>query len=118
MSFEKDTRRHAIILAGNKKIDGFMHAADVFDKSRRLATETSVSFKMSKDNPEEVIKTLIEASKQADLHVVACFIVGEPRGVYIDETCQTISTGSHWCLLKDYLAQYGIEYEYKGLSTH
>ncbi len=118
MSSEMKNRKHAIILAGIKKIDSFMHEADVFESSRRLVSETSVSFEMSKDNPEEVIKTLIEAAKKADRYVVACFIVGEPRGIYIDKTCQTISTGTHWCLLKDYLAQYGIEYEYKELFTH
>lgn len=109
----KESRKELVLLSYDSKVDNFMHAADVFEPSRRLVSQKVFSFVMNKDNPESVVENFKKAAEQMGQRVVACFIIGEPRGMFVDTTCQTISTGTHWGLLADFLRGYGIEYTFE-----
>lgn len=109
-----ESKKQLILLSSRKQLDYFMHAFDVFSSSKRLAGVTKLELTVKPDySPERVIKEIVNMARENGSYVVACFIVGEPRGIFVDETCQVISTGTHWGLLKDFLSKYGIEYEYK-----
>ena len=106
---KEDNRVELVLMAGPRQIDKFMHLFDLFDKTKRVCSPTTFTFKMERDNPAEVIKNFILAAEKAEYQVVACFIVGESRGIYVDETCKVYSNGKEWGLMSDFLAQYGIE---------
>lgn len=109
-----ESKKQMILLSSRQQLDHFMHAFDVFSPSKRLAGVTPIELTVKPNySPERVIEGVVNAARENGSYVVACFIVGEPRGIFVDETCQVISTGTHWGLLKDFLAKYGIEYEYK-----
>jgi len=106
-------RNEAIIhvISGPKQLDSMMHAFDVFEPSKRLATLESM--KISYEGPAtlKVRKGIVHAFKQATEqtdHVVAIFFEGDKKSAFIDPTVQTISDGKKFTLLRPILEQYGV----------
>lgn len=106
-----------IVVTGPRKLDEYMHAADVFDPSKHLihvdakGRPTCQRYELTVD-PEkfDLTKTIAvlkeKAAKDADDRLLACFIPGQTGG-WRDETCLTVSTGRNWCLLEPLLRKWG-----------
>ena len=106
-----------IVVTGPRKLDEFMHAADVFDPGKRLihvdaqGRPTCQRYELTVD-PEkfDLAKTITvlkeKAATDADDRLLACFIPGQPGGWY-DDTCRMVSTGKSWCLFERVLEKWG-----------
>lgn len=104
-----------------KQVDDFMHAADLFEPSKRLVEvdrsgrpqHQIFTLTLNHDRPDyphlvEVLKNAIvqEGSKR----VLACFAPGQP-GAWRDSTCTHVSTGTQFMLLDTLLASLGFSFE-------
>jgi hypothetical protein len=90
-----------VALAGEKRIDDFMHAADVFEPSKRLVYV--YTFKTISENKNGLLLKYKKALELSGLKVVAVFELGNLEGAYIDKTVKMISNGHTWSLLSDFL---------------
>jgi hypothetical protein len=106
-----------IVVTGPRRLDEYMHQADLFEPSKRLihvdaqGLPTYQHYELTVD-PEkfELAKTIAalkeKAAEAADDRLLACFTPGQPGGWY-DETCLTVSTGKSWCLFETVLKKWG-----------
>lgn len=97
-----------VIVSGNRGMDDFMHAADVFEPFKALATVHTLDIEFDKEPSQAVINSSLNAIKgwlEKDHRVVAVFSPGCPGG-YVDNTVKTISNGQTWRRLDDVLKSY------------
>jgi hypothetical protein len=96
------------LISGDAFQDAFMHATDVFEPSKRLATPRFFRMELlpHADLPKIVEQFRLSAEKELKVSVVACFAVGTDIG-YIDDTVKTVSDGEKWCLLDEMLLAAG-----------
>ena len=90
-----------VALAGEKRIDDFMHAADVFEPSKRLVYV--YTFKTISENKNGLLLRYKKALELSGLKVVAVFELGNLEGAYIDKTVKMISNGQTWRILSEFL---------------
>lgn len=102
------------MIAGDKFADGFMHAADMFEPSKRLAHPQFLAVTLSPDHAPlaEIVDRLRQAAAEKWI-VVAAFVVGTCIG-YVDETVTLVSNGKTFCTLQEMLEECG----YVAAATH
>jgi hypothetical protein len=106
-------RLTVVVLAGPKKIDQFIHACDVFEPSKCLATPQGFDVSFKGEATPQVKQKVVEGFRKTaesvdDSRVVAVFIPGDPESAFIDTSVKVISDGHHWTLLSDFLRAYRI----------
>lgn len=106
-----------IVVTGPRRLDEYMHQADLFEPSKRLIhvdaqwRPTCQRYELTVD-PEkfDLAKTIAafkkKAAEDADDYLLACFIPGQPGG-WKDDTCRMVSTGKNWCLFETVLKKWG-----------
>lgn len=101
-----------VLLSGSRRIDDFMHARDVFESFRALAEPMVFNLKVTKGaKSERIVACAREAAEKHGHRVVAAFIVGVRKGVFVDKSVRVISSGQRWCLLRDFLSAWGVKEE-------
>ena len=99
-----------VVLSGDKKITGFMQAVDMFEQSKVIAKEWAMTAtkKQNFDAKKCVdgIRSFLEGEMKQN--VAALFIIGYEQDAYVNEKIQSISDGSKWFLLKEWLNGYEI----------
>ena len=89
-------------------MDDFMHAADVFETHKALATVHTCDIEFDKEPSQDVINTsltMIKHTLEKEHRVVAVFSPACPGG-YVDNTVKTISNGRTWRRLDDVIKSY------------
>jgi len=107
------------IIQGDKKINEFMHAADVFEKGKQLGEHQNMNFEITgKDEPnwQEIVDKIFESSSKEFniLFVSIREIDGKtPKESFVrfKEGVQSISNGKQWGLFSDCLNQLGYQCE-------
>lgn len=90
-----------VALAGEKRLDDFMHAADVFEPSKRLVNV--YTFKTTSENKNGLLLRYKDALEKTGLRVVAVFVLGDPENAWVDNTVKMISNGQTWRMLSEFL---------------
>ncbi len=100
-------KQTVVVISGEKRLDDFMHAADVFESFKAVAKVTAYELDTNeKWDPVHTIKCLKEAAENTGQRVVAIFYPGNPAGAYLDTTVKCISDGQQWGMLDKVLAYY------------
>lgn len=95
------------MIAGDKFLDEAMHAFDVFEPFKRLATATLFTLSLSDDaDPQNIIDTFLKTAEEKRMFVAAVFFVGTEIG-FVDETVKLVTDGERFCPLDDMLKAYG-----------
>lgn len=99
-----------IVLSGDKQITGLMQDFDVFEKSKVIAKEWAMTATKKQNFNAKVCVDGIRAILEDEMkqNVAALFIVGYENDAYVNENIQSISDGSKWFLLKNWLKGYGL----------
>lgn len=117
------------VICGDSKITKFMQAADVFEKSKVVASvqKISVEYKEDIDLTIEYAGKIIEKIKEeleeqgqlvVFIHldsIIVDDVVTENMGdipPYINKSIRAISDGEHWIMLHDILERLGVKVQY------
>jgi hypothetical protein len=117
------------VIVGDTDITKLMQAADIFDKSKIIASiqKISVEYKEDVDLTIEYAGNIIEKIKnelEEEGHIVVFIhlesisiddVVTENMGdipPYINKSIRSISDGEHWVMLYDVLERLGVKVEY------
>ena len=99
-----------VVIAGDRKQDEFMHAADMFEPFKRLASIHRVTVTFKPDAlryPCKIVPLLKQAFEERGMIVVAAFVPGELSGAWIDINVKCISSGTNWVMFDQLLASLG-----------
>jgi len=97
------------IIVGEKRMNDFLHAADIFEPFKQYGEVLSMEFELTKSKPN--LAFLIRFKEQLEKHgdvVTALWFARTPEIHYVDWSVKVTSDGKKWAVLKDYLKQFGI----------
>lgn len=95
------------VISGDRAVDSFMHAADMFEKFKRLGNCWSMEVEC--DDPQRVVDRLVEAYKEVNTEVLtASWCAERPECRWVDWSVKAVSDGQRWFMLEPYLKQFGI----------
>lgn len=111
-------KRTLNLLAGDARMDDWMHAADLFEPFKRLVDadgagrprvqRLEVTFEPGRGTEADLEKTvnaIRESSRKGGIRAVAAWFDGGPA--WRDETCRVVSTGHSWVMLDEVLRREG-----------
>lgn len=102
------------VISGPKQMDDMMHAFDMFEPSKALATvktfDLSFVGEASLDDRKKIVQAMKQAAEAGETpeRVVAAFIFNDPETAYIDLTVKCISDGRKFQLLEPILKSCGV----------
>ena len=99
------------LIAGDKRIDDFLHRCGVFESFRRLGTGMSCDYEMIVSEPDMdyLMRFKDSLEKKGGVVVTAVWFADNPEIHYVDWTVKITSNGQKWMLLGEYLSQFGIK---------
>jgi hypothetical protein len=90
-------------------LDRAMHAFDVFEDFKRLATVKYLHMTLAPDaNLRRILQHALDTAKQVDMRIIAVFYPHTDIG-WVDETCKVISNGECFQPLDDVLQEHGFQ---------
>jgi hypothetical protein len=108
------------IIAGDRRKDSFMHAADMFESFKRYGEKFCIEYGSSlqnsflslspkKDKPDpDFIMRLKDLFEKNGFVVTALWVVEDPKVHYVDWSVKLVSNGTTFFVLEDYLKQVGV----------
>jgi hypothetical protein len=97
------------LMVCKKQLDALYHAFDLFESFKRLNENLTIEYEFEKSIPDlAFISRLKEQFEKNGYLVTAIWFQANPQINYVDWSVKVVSSGKQFCLLEDYLKQFGI----------
>jgi hypothetical protein len=97
----------AVAVFGDERLTKFMQDADLFERFKIVAKPIHLKLVLQQDcTKTQALQELRDLLEKNGQRVAAVFIPNDPEGAWRDEKILSVSDGSKWCRLDDWLNAY------------
>lgn len=100
-----------VVIAGDKRLNDFMRAADVLEPFKKLAELKEYELKVNGERVPDnkmICRTMFDTAIAAGWVPVGAFIPNDPESAVFDESVKVITDGSKFALVADIRKAYGV----------
>jgi peptidase E len=95
------------IIAGDRRKDSFMHAADMFESFKRYGEKFCIEYEKGNLDQEFIVK-LKDLFEKNGYVVTALWLAEDPKVHYVDWNVKLVSNGKTFFVLEECLNQFGV----------